>query len=42
MSFYDEMEDVVIELLSEFGQPISITHIPEQFNYNTLTSGTTD
>lgn len=42
MGFYDEMEQTVIELLSEFGQVITVTHISSDFTYNVLTSGTQD
>jgi hypothetical protein len=42
MNFYDEMDDVVIELLTEFGQPIQVIHITKDFTYDVLTSGTQD
>jgi hypothetical protein len=42
MGFYDEMEEVVNELLQEFGQIIPITHIPQSFTYDPATSSTQD
>jgi hypothetical protein len=42
MSFYTEMEDVVVELLTEFGQIIPVNHIASDLTYNPATSGTED
>ena len=42
MTFYDEMEEVVNELLAEFGKIIKVTHISNSFTYDVATSSTQD
>lgn len=42
MSIYDEMATVVKEMLTEFGQPIKVKHIPSGLVYDVTTSGTQD
>jgi len=42
MGIYDEMQTVVKELLTEFGQPIKVKHIPSGLVFDVATLSTQD